>query len=562
MTKGRKIYMIQIRGILHRLRSKQSQRSINRDIGVDRSIIREINDLAIAHNWLNDSAPMPTDEEIAKVWKPKQSKQYHPLDNHYADIKSWHSSGHSAVVIKNLLTDKCPCDVQVIRRYLRKNFPKPIDPIMVRTTIPGEYMDIDFGCLGLFLDKEGKEKKVSIFSARLRHSRRAYREIVVDQKLPTLLTCLIRAFEYFNGVPKNVVLDNMKAAITKSTKDNDMVNRSLQDLAEHYGFVISPCLPRTPQHKGGVERDMSYVKQNYMPIFLERQKECGIKKPTIDDLSEELKKWQRTVDDLHIVHGVGRSPLEIFKTDEEKTLSPLPENRWEVTEWGQSVVRRDWRIMYDTAYYSVPFQLIGKTVQVCKTSTCVRIFYEHKEVAYHEVAKEKWEYKRKTEHAPPIQEEVLGCTRESLLLQAELVGPFTYQVVNQILSHPSIDKLRPIRSLLLLGKKYSQVRLENACQRASTYKMFSYRNIKTILEKDLDSQPNEVSNRSKVVSMPNYRFNRNSQDYKSEKVSQKETFNEKCDRMHPISKYGNAMVRGFNSIMADQIMEEMEKNEK
>ena len=93
----------------------------------------------------------------------------------------------------------------------------------------------------------------------------------------------------------------------------------------------------------------------------------GIKIPKIRDLSEALEKWDKDVADVHLIHGVGRSPLEIFKSEEEKALQPLPKDRWEPTSWSQCIVRREWRIMVDCAYYSVPYQLIGETVEVCMT---------------------------------------------------------------------------------------------------------------------------------------------------------------------------------------------------
>ena len=118
-------------------------------------------------------------------------------------------------------------------------------------------------------------RKVWLFSLRLRHSRKTYREIVLDQTLHTFLMGHVHAFEYFNGVPKNCILDNLKAAVIRSTIDNDMINRSYQELAEHYGFIISPCLPRTPEHKGGVEGDVKYTKRNFLPYFLGKTKRNG-----------------------------------------------------------------------------------------------------------------------------------------------------------------------------------------------------------------------------------------------------------------------------------------------
>lgn len=548
--------MLDIREVIHRLRARHSDRRIRREIGVDRSIIKKIRVLAIQHQWLDTSLVMPTDEEIFEFWNSTAKIQKsHPLDLHREYVEQLRKEGCSAVVIHQLLKDQCSCDAQAIRRYLNKHFPKQVDPVMVRQTVPGQDLDIDFGYLGKFLDETGRTQKAWVFSFRLRHSRRAYRQVVLDQSSSTFLSAHTHAFEWFGGVPTNVILDNCKAAITQSTIDNDRIRRSYQELAEHYGFIISPCLPRTPEHKGGVEGDVKYTKSNFLPYFLARQKEKNMPIARLRELIDALALWGSEVADTHVVHGVGRSPLEIFKSEEQRALRPLPKNRWELTSWSQSIVRKDWRIMFDSAYYAVPYELIGKTVQICATTLLVRIFYDYKEVAYHERATKKWEYKRKAEYAPPLKEEVLQCSREGLLSLAEKVGAYTYQVAFAILSHPTIDKLKPVRHLLRLASKYTQERLEMACQRACAYKMFSYASVKNILVNNLDVKPLDVLTTNKVIPMPNPRFARNPVDYKSG-YETSETFGEKLARLHPSSTSGNGMLGGFKGLLADQIEEE------
>jgi len=88
----------------------------------------------------------------------------------------------------------------------------------------------------------------------------------------------------------------------------------------------------------------------------------------------------------------------------------------------QYTVSRSWKIMHNYIYYSVPYTLIGKRVEVCITRDAVRIFYKHQEVAFHIKGKEKWSYQKKKEHAPPLQEAVLNCNREGLLMKAEEIG--------------------------------------------------------------------------------------------------------------------------------------------
>jgi len=553
--KGKVKSMLDIRNIIHRLRLGETHRKIHRDLNVHRSTIRELHHLSITHQWLDNALPMPSDEEIAKVWAKKPKKQSHPLDIHKEQLAVWDKEGLTSVVIHQLLNDKCSCDVQAIRRYRNKHFPKQIKPVMVRYTVPGRDLEVDFGEIGKFVGEDQTEKRVWLFSLRLRHSRKAYREVVCDQTLHSFLMGHVHAFEYFNGVPYNVITDNLKAAVIRSTIDNDMINRSYQELAEHYGFVISPCLPRTPEHKGGVEGDVKYVKRNFIPYFLAKQKEIGVMKPLISNLKVALHNWNENIADVHKVYGVGRSPAEIFKSEEEKVLKPLPNNRWESTTWIKSIVRREWRVMVNSAYYSVPYKFIGKPVEICVTYTLVRIFYNHEEIALHEKATKQWEYKRKAEHAPPFQEAVLQCSKEGLLVLAKEIGTFTYQVAQNILSHPSVDKLRPVRLMLKLAEDYTKERLEKACQRAFNCKIFSYNSVKNILVNNLDSERLEEIKTSKVIPMSPPRFARDPADYKSD-YKALESFKEKLARLHPISKHGNALLGAFEGLLADQMMEE------
>ena len=555
--KGKEKSMSDIRNILHRLRRGHSKRGINQELGVHRPIIRKLYDLAVVQQWLDPNLPMPSDEEINNAWNPKPKQKSHPLDPHKARVEQWHKEGKSCVVIQRLLKDVCSCSHQSIGRYCNKHFPKKIEPVMVRSTVPGRDLDVDFGELGRFMDNDGIIKRVWLFTLRLRHSRRAYREIVLNQDISTFLMGHVRAFEYFNGVPAICILDNLKAGVIRSTIDNDMINRSYQALAEYYGFVISPCLPRTPQHKGGVEGDVKYVKSNFRSYFLAKQKQVGINIPTICDLREALDVWNKETADLHTVYGIGRCPLEIFKSEEESALRSLPQSRWEPTLWAKCEVRREWRIMLDSAYYSVPYHLIGETVETCTTDALVRIFYNNQEVTLHERATKKWEYKRKPEHAPPFKEAVLQCSREGLLLLAKEVGSFTQQIAEIILSHPSVDKLKPVRYLLRLAEKYSNERLENACKRAFNCKLFAYISVKGILEKGLDSQSMETDGISKVIPLASYRFARDPKDYKSAFSAEKpKTFEEKLAEHHPFSKHGNAMLGAVNAQLYDQMLDE------
>ncbi len=246
------VFLMKIKEVIKRLREKEGFRRIRRETGVHRQTIRNIQKEAQEAGWLDPEKPIPSEAKIQEKYHPKKQKE-HRFDPFKEEIERWLDEGYSYTVIHILLTKKFPCSETAVRNYINNHFPNLPRPVMIRATKPGEAMDVDFGQLGVVLDKDNVQRKAFVFSARLRHSRKACRKIVLKQKKEQFFKGHVDAFEYFGGVPHVVVLDNLKAGVVKSTIDNEFLNRVYQDLAEYYGFQISPCKPRKPEHKGGVE---------------------------------------------------------------------------------------------------------------------------------------------------------------------------------------------------------------------------------------------------------------------------------------------------------------------
>ena len=506
---GRRKSMMEQREIIRRLRAGQSLRSIFRETGTHRTVIREIRSLAEKQGWLDPGTELPSESQIYEVKGMAGVKRAHPLDTFREEIERMVNEGYTAVVIHELLRERHPCEVSTIRRYIQREFPGRIDPVMLRSTIPGEIMEVDFGHLGLVYDPDEKRnRRVYVFSGRLRHSRLAYREIVFNQNEQTFFDCHIHAFEYFGGTPEKVVPDNLKAAVIQASIQDPLINRSYYSLAEHYGFMISPTLPRTPEHKGGVENDIKYIKRNFWPIFVEREREIGNEIPDIRRIEEALKEWRERANRRSLRNQAGRSPLEIFEKEETPALLSLRMDRWDRPEWKQCIVSREWRVRFDSSSYSVPYRFIGKKVMVCGTSKMVRIFHDFQEICCHNRAKKPATYMRRTEHAPPIEEEYLTLTKGGLLRQARDLGEHVYSVAQKIFEERTVDMLRPVRWIIRLANRYSAERLDAACRRALHYDSANYKSIKQILLQGLDSASREETGLTANDEMQSYRFAR------------------------------------------------------
>lgn len=476
--------------VIFRLRAGQPLRAIERETGVHRTIVRRLRKLAEASAWLSADRPPPDEAEVARVIAASRRRQPelpHPLDAYREDLQRWIKSGNSYVVIHQLVHPLCALSEATVRRYIQRTFPSTARPTMVRATTPGEIMEVDFGYLGIsYQAKEKRNRKTYLFSGRLRYSRKAYRERVFCQDEENFFACHIHAFEYFGGVPHKVVPDNLKAAVIAASFEDPLVNRAYHDLARHYGFLISPCEPYSPPQKGGVESDVKYVKRNFWPLFCEAQRRLGREVVDADELSSELAQWSAEVADRHIVRGVGRSPEELFETEERSALQGLPAFRWDRVVCAQAKVQRTWRIQFDRAFYSVPHRYIGKTVQVLANSHALRIFCDHEQIAMHHRATRAWEYLCSPEHAPANVAAFMAATDPAILEQARAIAPAVFELVGVLLNRQGLDGLRPARAVLALRRRYGEQRLSDACRRALAYERAEYRCVKTILANGLD----------------------------------------------------------------------------
>jgi transposase len=140
-----------------------------------------------------------------------------------------------------------------VLRLARQLEPKLVEVYIRKECQPGEEAEVDFGDAGMLRDEAGNLRKAWAFVIVLGWSRYAYIEFVFDQKVETWLRCHRNALEFFGGVPQRLVIDNLKSGITQAVWDDSQVQLANRECAEHYGFLILPCRPAIPEHKGQVE---------------------------------------------------------------------------------------------------------------------------------------------------------------------------------------------------------------------------------------------------------------------------------------------------------------------
>src|SRR5512133_1600287 len=325
-----------------------------------------------------------------------------------------------------------------VRRFVHSLEPTKAKEVFVRVECePGQQAQVDFGYGGKMQDPAtGQLRKTWAFVMTLSFSRHQYVEFVFDQTVATWLLCHRHAFEFFGGAPEEVVLDNLKAAIVRACFDDPLVQQAYRECAEHYGFLIAPCRPATPQHKGKVEQGgVHYVKRNFL----------GGRQPTsVTQANQDARQWCNTTAGLRIHGTTKEQPLVRFQEIERPKLKPLPEAPYDMAVWAEVIVPSDGHIVFDKADYSVPLnQEQGTQLRVRGGAQQVVIYdLHHQWVSTHDRADRAGRRKTHPDHLPPEKVQGLLLDRQNCRAAAEDIGPATSQIVAGLLDDKVINRLR------------------------------------------------------------------------------------------------------------------------
>tara|TARA_R110001583_G_scaffold173171_2_gene327025 strand:+ start:14643 stop:15710 length:1068 start_codon:yes stop_codon:yes gene_type:complete len=224
--------------------------------------------------------------------------------------------------------------------------------------IPGEHVQVDFcgKTLKIIDYKVGSTTKAQIFVGVLPYSRMAFVTAVPDQKLMSWQRAHIQMFEYFGGVSRAIIPDNLKAAVTKSGK-KPILNLSYLKLARHYRADIEPARPYKPKDKGLVENTVGVVSR-WIIWRLKRQNFFSV-----GEINQAIAPLLMKLNSRGLKGRLNESRWSRFAEKERHLLQALPKERYEVGKWLNDVtVREPYHALFENHYYSVPYQLVGDVV--------------------------------------------------------------------------------------------------------------------------------------------------------------------------------------------------------
>lgn len=387
---------------------------------------------------------------------------------------------------------------------------KKLGLVMRQQHRAGEKLFLDY-CEGPRIITESGESRTQIFVAVWGASNYTFASASTAQDLPSWIKAHVSAFEYFGCVPQILVPDNLKAAVNRACRYEPDLNPTYQDLAFHYGTAVIPARPRKPRDKAKVEAGVLLV-QRWILAALRKRTFYSVHElnTAISGLLEHLNNRP--------MRKIGKSRRQQFETLDRPAALPLPGTVYEYATWRKGTVALDYHVPAEGHHYSVPYNLIGESVDIRLSSNTVEVFLKGNRVASHLRSAEKGGTTTLPSHMSRSHREHARLNLETIRAWAEATGPATGELFERIWKkhNGAPSALQAFRGIYRLGSQAGRERLELASGRAITYGSCSYTSIKRILSAGLEKHtPNK---KGSPQTLPDHENIRGSLYYKENKV--------------------------------------------
>jgi len=375
---------------------------------------------------------------------------------------------------------------------------------------PGEQLEVDWaGQTAAIVDRDtGELIPVYIFVAALSSSQYAYVEGFLSQNQESWIAAHVNAFNFFGGVTRIIVPDNLKTGVEKPSWHSPVINKTYHEMAEHYGAAVIPARVRKPKDKPNAEGAVGII-STWIIAALRNQTYF-----TLADLNRSISEKLYEFNSRTFQKKPG-SRLSTFLEEEKHALQPLPASAYELATWQIATVQYNYHISVANMHYSVPYEYIKHKVEVRITKGVIEVFYHNHRVCSHPRLYGRFgQYSTIEDHMPEKHKQFTQWNAERFLAWAQKVGPSTTTVIRAILSFHKIEQqgYKACMAVLKLADRYSLVRLEAACTRALSYTPSpSYKNVSTILKSGQDTvvaEQNITTDKQHEVSPNDYGFTR------------------------------------------------------
>lgn len=344
---------------------------------------------------------------------------------------------------------------------------------------PAMRLEVDFAGDGLsYVDQQtGEAIKVQVFVAALPYSNYAYAVAVPSQKTDDFLYALECCLKHLGGVPQAVVPDNLKAAVIKADRYEPVLNRVLEDVANHYGFVVLPARPVRPKDKPTTENTVKLI---YQRVYAKLRNQLFFSLVDLNAaISQKVKELNQTRMQKHDF-----SREEKYLAEEKAYLKALPQIGFEIKYYAELTVMPNNCIYLarDKHHYSVPFQYTGSRVQIVYTRTLVRMYKDGTCITTHQRSAGAG-YTTAIEHFASTHQHHMRRSASYYIGKANEKSAALTRLIERIFEVEKIPELafRNCDALLSLQRKTDPVVFEKACNIAYDNDLMSYKRLQSII---------------------------------------------------------------------------------
>ena len=492
--------MVNYREIL-RLRSLgYSQRQIAASIHRSRNTIREICELADMCNLTWPLDPAMTDRSLQSLFYPERAKK---PDRKEPDYKYIHDElAKDGVTLSLLWSEYCEaCLAEGIAPYMTSQFYDKYRKWAMATKAtmrikhkPGNAIMVDWAgnTFDIYDPVTGETVAAYLFVAVLPCSWYAYVEPCINMKSETWIACHVNMYNYYGGVSRLIIPDNLRVGVESNTRYETIINRSYNEMAEYYGTAVVPARVDRPKDKSPAEGTVKHT-STWITAALRNRKFFSMHELKAA-VAEKLEEFNAK--DFQKREGSRRTA---FLNEEVSFLKPLPASPYEPATWSKATVHKDYLITDGKNKFSVPFDLIGEEVDLRVTRNTIETFFHGTRVAsYPRPDRQLRDPVINPDHMPENHRKYLSYNDDDFLSWAAGIGVQTHAVVKSFLKSGSVGEqgYKACASLTKLADRYGHEKVENACGKVLQYASLpTIRNISTMLKNRQESIKREPESR-------------------------------------------------------------------
>lgn len=379
-------------------------------------------------------------------------------------------AGVNLTLLHEEYTNKCLAEGTTPYRYTQfcdkyRRWAKVTKATMRIKHKPGDKTEVDWAgdTLPIYDPVTGDPEPSYLFVGALPCSFYVFADLCENMQQENWQYCHINMYNYFGGVTRLLIPDNLKTGVVTNSRYDLVMNKSYQELAEYYDTAIVPCRVEAPNDKSHAEGSVKYAETWILAKLRDR------KFFSFEEARTAVREALEELNNREIKNRKGWTRKKAFLEEEAPFLKPLPKEPYEPSVWlPEQKVGTDYLVSDGINKYSVPFDLIGQQVSLKTTRKLVEIYFHQERMAVHiRKMTPQREPIVKLEHMPAEHQAYMKYTEEDFVAWGKNTGPATQLTVESFLHRGKEPEqgFKFCASLQKLAKKYSGARLEAACRK-------------------------------------------------------------------------------------------------